>query len=192
MLETRLNRTAGGNKGIPVEKIILGEDYTLTINPRLQPDLRNVSLKRTKASIGMVYRKLYENLVQYKDYLDMVIFPEFSSTGRLHYHGTIKINNIIMYLNFVNQLADWAHYEIDTIGPKESDRLTWEKYIQKQKIYMLPLFKDNVFGYPMLISAKMKLIIEPVKVDEEPIKLYEKPKSFFDKWYEEDFKNEEQ
>jgi CDP-glycerol glycerophosphotransferase (TagB/SpsB family) len=111
----------------------------------------------------MVDKNNYDPLFYYQ------MYPELSRTGRLHFHGFIKVNDILnFYLKVVHGKLNAKFggkpqyiFEIDTIGNgidenSPAELLKWYKYCTKQQ----PLWKAK-FENPTMI--KNKLLFEPAQ-----------------------------
>lgn len=161
-----------GSKGLKLENICIGSTYAITINPKEQPLYVHSFGDNPKRDTTMWYRDKYAEYMKYKEGLNMSLYLEASPTGRLHFHGTIIIKNISMYVQFLKELELLNNYEIDTIAsnpasaggcphPLDSkdcdcDERTgeqiWYEYCTKQWAIWEPYFDGNIIGYPMKID----------------------------------------
>lgn len=111
--------------------------YTFTVSPREQyTHSKDLTLEKHLKQILTIINKLGTN----KDYY-FQLYPELSSTGRLHYHGTIKISNPFNFYLNVQKVIDDCTMEIDTI----EDPDIWKQYQLKQQ----HLWKDIKYPYPL-------------------------------------------
>lgn len=157
------------HKGVKIEELVTGQTYAISINPKFQPTALN------KHRIYFWYRAFYDSLVKHKNSVELKLYLESSPTARLHFHGTIRIKEIIGYLGFLSALAEDTSYEIDTI----EDEQVWIEYTQKQYDIWEPYFEGNIIGYPIKITKDSQYIQGPVEV----IKLNDQQKGhIFDQW----------
>lgn len=106
------------------EEIVINVEYSFTINPETQPTKHNTE---TFIQEGHKHLKHYLTRCKYSKY---TLYTELSSTGRLHYHGYVTINNISgFYIHDIHLLKYLGSFEIDTISQMD----TWENYIKKQQ-----------------------------------------------------------
>lgn len=131
------------NKSNPKHSLVSPEEvnptlmYTFTISPREQyTHSKDLTLKKHLKNI----LKIINKLGTHKDY-QFKLYPELSSTGRLHYHGTIKITNPFNFYLNLQKVIDDCTMEIDSIQDME----TWAKYITKQE----HLWADIKYPYPL-------------------------------------------
>lgn len=101
---------------LPLESMELNTEYAITIGP----------------SDGHQYFKSLNRMEDFRNYwrlfvlhnnpkhCHMVLHPEVSSGGRLHFHGTIKFSSrkslLDFYVRTLPALRDRATYEIDTMS----------------------------------------------------------------------------
>lgn len=115
------------------------EELSISLNPDVNyyndPD-------RFKLWSSYVYKYLKDRI----KYSTLYLYPELSSTGRLHMHGNIQIDNMgNFYMYDVPYLVQLGNIEIDTICHntclhKKDDETCgnnrWIKYCQKQRPMM--------------------------------------------------------
>jgi hypothetical protein len=106
------------------EDIIPGTLYTFNINPKYE--YASISSMRTSMMKQLSeVTKTPDNQRTCTYYFHI----EFSSTGRLHLHGVVKIHRVIdFYLYTLRKLQSISTYEIDTI----QDYNIWSTYCTKQ------------------------------------------------------------
>lgn len=114
----------------------LGGRYAITINPE---DPRGTdkgtfdSSQDPKEHIKEVYENHKQEIYKKLKYCELIVQPEISPTGRLHYHGVLTVIDTVMFLwHDVQIIREHAQCEIDTIA----DTKVWEEYITKQKHLM--------------------------------------------------------
>ncbi len=145
------------NANMDFELCPLNKDLSFTINSaeafdRLEPWLNHY----------MLMMKSY--ILPYIDIIEM--YPELSSSGRLHYHGIVRFNNI-------DQIFGWyfAHHKV--VGLNMSldlitDKKIWQTYIHKQEKYMSYVLKKVSHPYKVTSSYLTKFNIEyPVSTREQ-------------------------
>lgn len=172
-----------GSKGLKLENVCIGTTYSFTINPKEQP-LYVCSFKKTPHSdLFKWYREFYEQYLKYKDDMELILYLEASPTGRLHFHGTITIKNILRYIQFLNEIAIGNNYEIDTIAcdlahdldPPEGlmeqcGHQKWAEYCLKQKHIWENHIDHHIIGYPMRIAKDSLYVSQPIPKPQGRIK----------------------
>lgn len=113
-----------------LEKCPILTDLSITINASDTFPTISVYLKH------YVY-KIRKYLLPYMNI--KVLYPEFSSKGRLHYHGIIQFKTHRMCVDwyYKYQHIDGLNIKIDTIN----DAKVWQDYITKQNKYMSSYIK---------------------------------------------------
>lgn len=126
----------------PPERIDPERIYSFSFNPQSQPLFErfyNVKLN-TLSSWSDEQEQIFKSL----KHASVEICQEISSRGRLHYHGYIKIHNVIpFYLTSLKHIAHYGTYEIDEINDNEK----WAKYVSKQESLMKPYCERNDMHY---------------------------------------------
>lgn len=150
-----MNRTEGLSKGfqktykldvLSPEVIEQNVFYTFSFNPKVQPVRHKAGFKCSaftewQNDVLRTFRKSTNAMYD--------LNLELSRAGRLHYHGKIKILNIInFYIQDLPHLADEGVIEIDTIKDSE----VWEKYCHKQELLMKPFCQIHglIYNYTEL------------------------------------------
>lgn len=138
---------------VPPELVQVGSKYTFTLNPKEQHFGR-------ECRFNFMYKHIF-NILQCLHSCDYVLYPEISKLGRIHYHGTIVINDVVeFYVYDIPFLMDRFTFEIDTI----TDDDKWTKYMTKQQAIMEPYAKTNKTPYKLDSKVLKRLIYEkPVK-----------------------------
>lgn len=121
---------------IQPDKIIVGQEYALTVNAdkvsgNLQKDIET-------------YLIIVKAITNHKT--DLLLLPELSKTGRLHYHGKIKFNDEKSIGEFYLILHRNRSAYNCLIKPIE-DMKKWEEYIIKQRFFMKPLMEAHCLKY---------------------------------------------
>lgn len=128
--------------------------YAFSFNPASQPyEYMNTGILQGDIQ---VWTNAIINIIRSLRHCKINIRPELSCNSRIHYHGTIHLNNIPRFMLFdMPLLKDKGTFEIDTIkDPKE-----WEIYYTKGEFYMLDFCKEEKIPY--IITNETKT----VKVD---------------------------
>lgn len=112
---------------IAPEKVEPTEDYTFSINPDKQFDNAKGRLKLVQNEVCKILSLLGDS----KTY-SFELYPELSRGGRLHWHGTIRITNVLAFFTNIIRIRDFCTYELDTI--EDPDK--WDEYSKKGKGYM--------------------------------------------------------
>lgn len=123
--------------------------YTFNLNPELQPDW-NQDICEHYVPIKAWYRKIIGS-VQLMKYCNIIMYLEISPTGRYHFHGIIKIKNVLnFFVHDLYRLKQIGTYEIDTIKDLE----VWTKYCSKQDYLIKDIFRGMVYNNPVSIIQK--------------------------------------
>jgi hypothetical protein len=91
---------------------------------------------------------------------------ELSKTGRLHLHGTITIDNPLMfYAHDIQHLQNMGTYNIKIMFSDDNesndegnspidvdDTEDWYTYISKQDCYFIPYFRSYMLAYPNTVK----------------------------------------
>lgn len=138
-----------------VESLAVGQTYAITINP---------SNEWTAGQLPIEWvRRQYDQITQLCRGVELELFVESSPTARLHFHGIMKLKNIIDYLRFVRDLQSYSSFAIkeffeasrevntDANPMGKSPYLLWREYCTKQKSVWEPIFKTNVLNYAIVI-----------------------------------------
>ncbi len=141
-------------KCISLEKCKGGVEYAFSLNPGKEYVHKLCYLSK--------YIHLFDKHVgRFAPWLVIEAYPEFSPSGKLHFHGTIKMKigkELDFYALALPALQMIGIYEIDTIG----DRKVWNKYCKKQQ----PHWKQ--YKYP--INFPITLVKEqPKKTTKKPV-----------------------
>lgn len=121
-------------KGIKAEQFDeLGGRYAITINPEDPRGDNKHSFTSEATTAEEELREVYDthinNIFKKLKYCEVLLCPELSPTGRLHYHGVLTVIDTVMFLwHDVQVIRESAQCEIDTI----EDITKWETYISKQ------------------------------------------------------------
>lgn len=154
-----------GNICISPEDCSLNYGYCFTFNPQIQP-LDVEGSKNANSSLWqfsphddlklhlktwyVACRNLFESMRGCKIY-DMVV--EISDKGRYHFHGRLKITDIMDFYTFDIPILDKkAHYCIcqqlgDAPSDKEVKYKTWDEYLNKQQQFMKPYLLKHGIKY---------------------------------------------
>lgn len=118
--------------------------YTFSFNPVEQPEF--VSFYKTHLnSLKDWSDNIKTNLLKLH-FCKYHLACEISTGGRLHYHGYIRITNIVkFYLQDLAYLKTLGTFEIDKI----TDNIKWDTYVYKQKIFMEPYCQTEDITYEL-------------------------------------------
>lgn len=109
------------------ETVSTDKCYSFSYNPEDQPSIErfyNIKLT-TYTSFIQKYKEIFTSM----KYCDIQACLEISQKGRLHWHGWIRINDVVrFYLYDLKKLMHYGTYEIDVINDEEK----WELYVVKQ------------------------------------------------------------
>lgn len=125
------------------EDIDIKEVYSFTLSPISQPLQTNLGKMKLNCISDWYTNEIKRSLNRLSN-CNISAFTEISSGSRIHYHGTIKINNIAnFYFHDIPLLKHLGCYEIDTIN----DNKIWSDYCLKQKGFMKPFCEFNDIDY---------------------------------------------
>ena len=151
-----------------------GELLSITINTK---DSLQYTQYQTVRRITYATR-VYYNIVQLlKQIGEVSLYPEISKTGRLHYHGTIKlVDSFEFYIHIIPLIKEVANMDIDTIADPE----IWEQYYTKDRLIMLegmrqydiPYVLDNDTNIKRWNRDVIKLIFRPGPTIEKKERIY--------------------
>lgn len=117
--------------------------YAFTLSPSSQPQQTNLGKMRLNCMSHWCKDEIIRSLNRLR-YCKYTLFTEISKGGRLHYHGTIMIENIPwFYYHDIPLLKGIGTYEIDTV----EDVKIWKQYCLKQRTFMESFCKDNDMTY---------------------------------------------
>lgn len=118
-------------KFLKYECVTNNDTYTISLNPEDSYQFWNSDDRMEVFTLHHAAYLKKLTLVNRTNVFTTDIYLEISPTGRLHYHGTIKIlNKKLFYLHTLHKLQSYYVYEIDTIA--DSD--TWFAYCTKQDL----------------------------------------------------------
>lgn len=126
--------------------------YALTINPKTvdydDEITRGNSFKNSFKSMyseyptsepSEIYNHVHSHFKKYNGLMDYFLFPEFSKTGRFHFHGCIRIKHdslVHFFFKFMPALIKLGAISIEHIN----DMAGWITYCKKQRLVMEPFF----------------------------------------------------
>lgn len=141
------------HKNPPPEEMVANMAYAISYNPEVQPLSPKFTLDLITWHNGM------DNIFKDLKYSHVNLNVEMSSGTRWHYHGTIKVDNIMKFFIYdLPVLREHGSFEIDTI----SDNEPWKQYCHKQETLMKDICKE--YGIPYHYDSKktMKVKVEPL------------------------------
>lgn len=106
------------HNSIKPEHMQFGKWYAFSYNPIDQPSSLQ-QLEDWQRSNIIMFNKMYN--------IDVQLYPEFSSQGRWHYHGIIRVRDPLFYIQDLQTLKLYGSFEMDTI----SDIQEWFLYCTK-------------------------------------------------------------
>lgn len=161
---------------ISPEDVKIGEEYTFTINPLLTP-----YQTKKKGDKCLVLPPFINSVIKHLNklrYCEYTLRHEISCQGKWHYHGTIKITDIVNFYCFdIPLIKEIGCFEIDTIVDKNK----WIKYLSKLEGVLRPYMEKEKLPY--LIDNKTKY------VPENPLIQMELEKDFEENLYDDINKN---
>lgn len=146
-----MRRTWGDRQQIPnIEDIVIGNFYTLTINPSDKGQYTK-SMKRITECIS------HGSYILNNYFPDCIAYPEISKKGRFHWHGILRFNHsdeiCEFYIKLPILLMDNS-VEIDTISNGEK----WLEYCKKQHVFRQYCTKISMFKLPLQKGDKQLLL----------------------------------
>lgn len=127
--------------------------YSFTFNPEVQPLTPKFTLDLITWHNGI------DNILKQLQFSNVVLRPELSQGSRWHYHGQIKIKNIMKFFIFdLPVLRENGSFEIDTI----EDNNKWLDYCKKQETKMKDLCKEYGIPYVYENDKPMKIKVQPL------------------------------
>lgn len=127
---------------IKPEDVIPFNKYTFSYNPEEQPSVQRFYSIRLN-EMESWSQKIYDVFDSLK-YSRIDTYVEISGSGRLHFHGYIRIYDIPnFYFYDLKKLKHYGTYEIDFI----TDPLKWDLYCKKQKDFMDQFCSKNGIIY---------------------------------------------
>ncbi len=130
-----------------VEDYVVGQKYTFNINPIKQYKINRLANQVRDLKGFLEGNKNYSNI------FDITVWPEFSPTGRLHFHGHVRIENIFAWAKDIvpGIIARYA-VEVDTIESEE----IWFKYCTKQTRLWGDYYPSSEYSFPLRFGAGAK------------------------------------
>jgi len=101
-----------------------------------------------------------DSMVQCVKGVTILVVPEMSSIGKVHFHGWIYIHHHIEYIATMLKLAQLGSYCIKPIKDPQRDEpfdtedteiehvATWDQYVFKQQNIMSPVISTSRYSYP--------------------------------------------
>lgn len=105
------------SKIIKPEDIVLNTYYTLTLSPEdnIHNSYDDDDDDKYKALLGFT-SEIHKLILKYQDCADIVLYTEYSKTGRIHFHGIILFKDIFKaYFFLLPKLSAYGFIEIDSI-----------------------------------------------------------------------------
>lgn len=148
---TLTEKKSFGNSSLKLEEYEVGTHYAITINP---PDKRLYLKSHHQLDYGLG-KEINAHLewVSLCEGVQFQLYPELSPTGRLHYHGTILMKNIMIFMTHDIKIIDnHCQYCIKHIDDTDE----WIQYITKQAPLMEVVIENHTLHeYPITIGAPL-------------------------------------
>jgi len=140
---------AGLHKIICPEKVVLNEILTFSVNPVATPYKTKRKGERV-LNLPPFLNSIIKRLSKLR-YCDYKLNPEISCNGKWHFHGEIKITEIINFYCFdLPLLQELGAFEIDTIKDIE----IWRTYCTKLKELTEPYLRSLKINYEINKNSK--------------------------------------
>lgn len=134
-------RNSRPHSAVPPEEVDTNTTYSFSINPSKQYETQKTRLKLIQNDLCKTLSYLGNQKV-----FSFELYPELSQTGRLHWHGDIKIYNVLEFYTNLIRIKDHVTFEIDTID----DMTKWNEYKTKGLKYM----KDSGLHLPLTHTTR--------------------------------------
>lgn len=133
------------------ELMVLKDPYAITINPIDEFDVK----QPLSAWIAKQHRLLSDLLFD----CNLTLYLEASPVGRLHFHGTIKIDNFLGYLRTLNCLQKYGTFCIKPIreAMEGSEYESWDAYCKKQSDIWEPYLRGTIYTLPVQFKPAKRL-----------------------------------
>lgn len=138
-------RNSRPHSAVPPEEVDNTVTYSFSINPSKQYETQKNRLKLTQNDLCKTLSYLGNKKV-----FTFELYPELSQTGRLHWHGDIKILDVLTFYTNLIRIKDHNTFEIDTID----DMTKWNEYKTKGQKYM----KDSGLAYPLTHESRSEVL----------------------------------
>jgi len=123
-------------KSVDPEDMVVGKEYAFTINPQVQPAEGKIDKPAVYLNVGLSHLNMCLGKLAYSR---LRLNLELSSTGRLHWHGIIIVDDLIgFYTMDIARLMKFGSFDIHEIkdfvemeGCKNKYK-TWNSYVFKQ------------------------------------------------------------
>lgn len=132
------------NQSIKFEDLILHKNYAISFNPESQPGIE-------AKNIMPWLHHLFKGMNGYVEGCYMILHPEYSQLGRLHFHGIVTINDYVLWAQTLRKLILLGTVHITEIKTIPE----WSIYCEKQKSIFEPLYKKNKRNYPEVVRQKI-------------------------------------
>lgn len=126
-MNKRFKENKPANIMLKPEEVVIGSEYAFTLNPVAQPGIGKVN---SFMDWYQMFEHVFRDCCVASEYR---IYIEISPMGRFHFHGKIKITNIMnFYIYDVKTLTNASTCVIKVMeNPDE-----WEDYYLKQQQFM--------------------------------------------------------
>lgn len=148
---------------IAPEHLKVNEKYAFSLNQAFDPNDLQESINH-----------LYKMLNCCDSIAELVLYPEYSPIGRLHYHGYITImDKYGFYSNDIHMIKKYGSFELDSIAHPDK----WMTYCTKNKDMMkdpvlslkgaigLTESKKSKYSYPLIYRSVDAIMKRKEKAD---------------------------
>jgi len=130
---------------VKFEDLKEGQEYAITLNPTFPIGLNERYSAYIRKQITLLLDCVKDNV--------LILYPEISPIGRVHFHGYLHLNNIEQWAKDIIRLCAYGtvcvkqQFEVEgTLDGK------WHLYCLKQQSVWLKLLKDSGLRYPFRID----------------------------------------
>lgn len=137
-----------------LETIELDKGYAISLNPQDSWD-------GVPSHLLPFITKCFQQYTQILHDTTLILCPEFSPIGKVHFHGWIYPHNHLGYMTTLQGLKILGTFCIkrilvpledkgvfDTESDSNTNVKTWDQYCFKQQSIIAPLFSSNRYSYP--------------------------------------------
>lgn len=143
-----------------IEDIETGQLYAFTLNPN-----DSIGKNELLTAYCTKHQKALRDIL---DEVRLSIYPEISPTGRVHFHGTIQINNLYSWARSVGGLLHLYTFCMKPISDDESVKekgayKSWFEYCIKQQSFIK---KHAGQYYPMVVEIskdRLDMAVEKIR-----------------------------
>lgn len=148
-MNKRFKENKPANIMLKPEEVVLGTEYAFTLNPVAQPQIGKLNSFKEWYDL---FEHVFRDCCIASEYR---LYIEISPMGRFHFHGKIKIINIMnFYIYDVKTLTNDSTCVIKVMEDPDE----WETYYLKQQQFMQDYLRKELFSLFERPKANLILI----------------------------------